>query len=176
MPSPWTLLISVHAIAAGYALIFGAVNLLRRNKGSEVHRVLGRIWAGAMYVVVLTSFGIRTIDGGFNWLHALSVLTFCTLTLGLWAVRTGNIRAHRSFMSGSYFGLLGAFIGVIAVPGRRLPQMAIHDLPGLTAWTAALALTAGLTVAGLSQLRKGTPGAPRTTPSTGPSRVSIPKG
>lgn len=154
MPSPWTLLIALHAIAAGYALIFGAVNLLRRNKGSVAHKILGRIWAVAMYVVVLTSFGIRTIDGGFNWLHALSVLTFCTLTIGLWSVRKGNIRAHQRFMTGSYFGLVGAFIGVVAVPDRRLPQMAIHDLPGLTLWTAALALTAGLTVAGLLQLRQ----------------------
>lgn len=57
-------------------------------------------------------------------------------------------------MTGSYFGLVGAFIGVVAVPDRRLPQMAIHDLPGLTLWTGALALTAGLTVAGLLQLRQ----------------------
>ncbi|NWL12637.1 hypothetical protein DM793_15315 [Paenarthrobacter nitroguajacolicus] len=154
MPSPWTFLISLHAIAAGYALIFGAVNLLRRNKGSAAHKILGRIWAVAMYVVVLTSFGIRTIDGGFNWLHALSVLTFCTLTMGLWSVRRGNIRAHQRFLTGSYFGLIGAFIGVVAVPDRRLPQMAIHDLAGLTLWVAALALTAGLTVAGLMQLRR----------------------
>lgn len=154
MPSPWTFLIALHAIAAGYALIFGAVNLLRRNKGSAAHKILGRIWAVAMYIVVLTSFGIRTIDGGFNWLHALSVLTFCTLTLGLVAVRRGNIPAHQRFMSGSYFGLVGAFIGVVAVPDRRLPQMAIHDLAGLTLWVAALALTAGLTVAGLMQLRQ----------------------
>jgi len=153
MPSPWTLLITLHALAAGYALLFGAVNLLRRNKGSAAHKILGRIWAVAMYVVVLTSFGIRTIDGGFNWLHALSVLTFCTLTMGLWSVRRGNIRAHQRFMTGSYFGLVGAFIGVVAVPDRRLPQMAIHDLAGLTLWVAALALTAGLTVAGLMQLR-----------------------
>lgn len=156
MPSPWTFLIALHAIAAGYALIFGAVNLLRRNKGSAAHKILGRIWAVAMYVVVLTSFGIRTIDGGFNWLHALSVLTFCTLTMGLVTVRRGNIRAHQRFMTGSYFGLVGAFIGVIAVPDRRLPQMAIHDLAGLTLWVAALALTAGLTVAGLMQLRQKT--------------------
>ncbi|MET3902481.1 DUF2306 domain-containing protein [Paenarthrobacter sp. 4246] len=156
MPSTWTLLIALHAIAAGYALIFGAVNLLRRNKGSAAHKILGRIWAVAMYIVVLTSFGIRTIDGGFNWLHALSVLTFCTLTLGLVTVRRGNIRAHQRFMTGSYFGLVGAFIGVIAVPDRRLPQMAIHDLAGLTLWVAALVLTAGLTVAGLMQLRQKT--------------------
>lgn len=154
MPSPWTFLIALHAIAAGYALIFGAVNLLRRNKGSAAHKILGRIWAVAMYIVVLTSFGIRTIDGGFNWLHALSILTFCTLTTGLWCVRRGNIRAHQRFMSGSYFGLVGAFIGVVAVPDRRLPQMAIHDLAGLTLWVAAVALTAGLTVAGLLQLRQ----------------------
>lgn len=160
MPSPWTFLIALHAIAAGYALIFGAVNLLKRNKGTAAHKILGRIWAATMYVVVLTSFGIRTIDGGFNWLHALSVLTFCTLTLGLWSVRKGNIRAHQRFMTGSYFGLIGAFIGVVAVPDRRLPQMAVHDLVGLTLWVAALALTAGLTVAGLTQLsQKTTPGA-----------------
>lgn len=160
MPSPWTFLIALHAIAAGYALIFGAVNLLKRNKGSAAHKILGRIWAATMYVVVLTSFGIRTIDGGFNWLHALSVLTFCTLTLGLWSVRKGNIRAHQRFMTGSYFGLIGAFIGVVAVPDRRLPQMAVHDLVGLTLWVAAMALTAGLTVAGLTQLsQKTTPGA-----------------
>ena len=160
MPSPWTFLIALHAIAAGYALIFGAVNLLKRNKGTAAHKILGRIWAATMYVVVLTSFGIRTIDGGFNWLHALSVLTFCTLTLGLRSVRKGNIRAHQRFMTGSYFGLIGAFIGVVAVPDRRLPQMAVHDLVGLTLWVAAMALTAGLTVAGLTQLRqKTTPGA-----------------
>jgi uncharacterized membrane protein len=163
MPSPWTFLIALHAIAAGYALIFGAVNLLRRNKGSVAHRILGRIWAVAMYVVVLTSFGIRTIDGGFNWLHALSVLTFCTLTVGLWSVRKGNIRAHQRFMSGSYFGLVGAFIGVVAVPDRRLPQMAVHDLAALTLWAGALALTAGLTVAGLLQLRPG----PGPSPASG---------
>ncbi|MCR1161025.1 DUF2306 domain-containing protein [Paenarthrobacter sp. UW852] len=163
MPSPWTFLIALHAIAAGYALIFGAVNLLRRNKGSVAHRILGRIWAAAMYVVVLTSFGIRTIDGGFNWLHALSVLTFCTLTVGLWSVRKGNIRAHQRFMTGSYFGLFGAFIGVVAVPDRRLPQMAVHDLAALTLWAGALALTAGLTVAGLLQLRPG----PGPSPASG---------
>ena len=153
MASHWTFLIAVHAIAAGYALIFGAVNLLRRNKGTSAHKILGRIWAGSMYVVVLSSFGIRTIDGGFNWLHALSALTFCTLTLGLWAVHKGNIASHQRFMTGSYFGLVGAFIGVVAVPERRLPQMAVHDIAGLALWVAALALTAGLTVAGLAQLR-----------------------
>jgi uncharacterized membrane protein len=154
MPSSWTILISLHALAASYSLIFGAVNLLRRNKGGSVHRIIGRIWAAAMYVVVLTSFGIRTIDGGFNWLHALSVLTFCTLTAGLWAIWKRNIRAHRSFMTGSYFGLIGAFVGVLVVPSRRIPQLAIHELPLLGLLVLVLLSTAALTVIGVAQLRK----------------------
>lgn len=144
MPPIWTLLIAVHAAAASYALLFGAVNLLRR-KGDRAHRILGRIWVIAMYAVVLTSFGVRTIDGGFNLLRGLSALTFCTLTVGLWAAVNGNVRAHRGFMVGSYFGLVGAFIGVVIVPSRRIPQLAIHDLPlllillaGLFATTAAI--------------------------------------
>jgi uncharacterized membrane protein YozB (DUF420 family) len=107
-----------------------------------------------MYVVVLTSFGIRTIDGGFNWLHALSVLTFCTLTAGFWAIHKRNIRAHRSFMTGSYFGLVGAFVGVLVVPSRRIPQLAIHELPLLGLLVLVLLGTAALTVIGVAQLRK----------------------
>jgi hypothetical protein len=110
-----------------------------------------------MYVVVLTSFGIRTIDGGFNWLHALSVLTFCTLTAGLWAIWKRNIKAHRSFMTGSYFGLLGAFVGVLAVPSRRIPQLAIHELPLLGLLILVILSTAALTVTGIVQLRKTQP-------------------
>ncbi len=107
-----------------------------------------------MYVVVLTSFGIRTIDGGFNWLHALSVLTFCTLTAGLLAIRKGNIKAHRGFMTGSYFGLLGAFVGVLSVPSRRIPQLAIHELPILGLLILILLGTAALTITGIVQIRK----------------------
>lgn len=154
MPSSWTVLISLHAIAASYALFFGAVNLLRRTKGGSVHRIVGRIWAASMYVVVLTSFGIRTIDGGFNWLHALSALTFCTLTAGLWAIWKRNFRAHRSFMTGSYFGLIGAFVGVLAVPSRRIPQLAIHELPLLALLILVLLGTGALTIIGITQLRK----------------------
>ena len=29
-------------------------------------------------------------------------------------------------MTGSYFGLLGAFIGAVAAPGRDVPQLAAH--------------------------------------------------
>ncbi|MET4144309.1 DUF2306 domain-containing protein [Arthrobacter sp. UYCo732] len=144
-------LIAVHAVAAGYTLLFGAFQLLRK-KGGPLHRVIGRIWVAAIYIVAITSFWVRTLNGGFSWLHALSVLTLLTVTMGLVAAIRGSIPSHKAFMMGSYFGVLGAFIGVIAVPGRRLPQMAVHDLPLLILWLAALILTAGCTVAGTARL------------------------
>jgi uncharacterized membrane protein len=146
------ILITVHAAAAGYSLLFGAFQLLRRTKGGALHRVIGRVWVAAMLVVIGTSFGIRTLSDGFSWLHALSVLTFITVTAGVVAAVRGNIPSHRAFMRGSYFGILGAFIGVLAVPERRIPQVAAHDLPLLLLWIGALLLTAGFTIAGTSRL------------------------
>jgi hypothetical protein len=33
---------------------------------------------------------------------------------------------HRQFMTGSYLGLVGAFIGAVVVPQRDIPQWAVH--------------------------------------------------
>ena len=50
-----------------------------------------------------------------------------TISLGLFAAMKHNIRAHKFFMMGSYFGLVGAMIGVVAVPSRLVPQMLMND-------------------------------------------------
>jgi hypothetical protein len=54
----------------------------------------------------------------------------------------------------SYCGLLGAFVGVLAVPSRRIPQLAIHELPVLELLILVLLGTAALTVIGIAQLCK----------------------
>lgn len=132
------IIITIHAIAASFSLLFGAFQLLCKRNGNTLHKVIGRIWVLAMYVVIFTSFGIQTLNGGFSWLHGLSLLTMVTVTVGLWAAITRRIESHKAFMRGSYFGILGAFIGVIAVPSRRIPQLAVHDLPTLVMWAAGI--------------------------------------
>jgi hypothetical protein len=107
-----------------------------------------------MYLVCFTSFGIQTLNGGFSWLHGLSLLTIGTVSVGLWSAITHRIPAHKSFMTGSYFGILGAFVGVIAVPTRRIPSMAVENPLGLILWIAILLLTATFTVVGIYQLLK----------------------
>lgn len=136
--SDWNLLIAVHAVSASFALLFGAFQLLRRTHGDKLHRIVGRVWVGSMYLVCLTSFGVQSLTGGFSWLHGLSVLTLVTVTTGLVAAVRGRIDSHKAFMRGSYFGLLGAFAGVVSVPTRRIPEMAVYNLPVLVMWVAAI--------------------------------------
>ena len=120
-------LIAMHAIGASLALLLGAVNLVRQPQGDRPHRIIGRVWVVSMYGTILSSFFIRELNpGGFSWIHGLSVFTFATMTIGLWAAMTGRIQRHRGFMRGSYFGTVGAFVGATVVPQRAIPQLAVH--------------------------------------------------
>jgi uncharacterized membrane protein len=135
-----TAFVAAHALGAFLALLLGATNLLRRPKGDRPHRIIGRVWVVSMYWTVLSSFFIREINpGGFSWIHGLSLFTFTTLSIGLWAAVTGRIATHRSFMRGSYFGTVGAFVGATVVPQRDIPRLAV-DHPMLLS-VAALATT-----------------------------------
>ncbi len=97
------------------ALVLGAYNLIHRPKGDRRHRLIGRVWVVAMYWTVLSSFAIRELrPGHFSWIHGLSLFTFVTLSIGLWAALTHRVRLHRQFITGSYLGLVGAFIGAVA--------------------------------------------------------------
>lgn len=134
----FTALIAAHALAASYSLISGAVQLVRRRRGDRGHRLLGWSWVAAIAVVVGTSFGIRDLTGGFTWLHALSILTAITTTIAVVAARRGRVRSHRTGMIGTYLGLVGALVGVVAVPTRRIPVFATGDPLGFTLWALAV--------------------------------------
>ena len=135
-------LIASHAAVATVALLLGAYVLLRRRKGDLLHRRAGVVWAVAMYATVISSFWIRELrDGGLSWIHGISLFTFCTLTAAVWAALTARPRLHRAFVIGSYWGVLGAFVGAVAVPSRDVPQLAVHAPEQLAAGIAACALT-----------------------------------
>jgi len=140
-----SLLIALHAIAATFALMMGAVVLSHRPRGDMAHRRLGRVWFAAMYFVVLSSFGIKRLTPGhFSWIHGLSVFTFCTLTLALYGARTHNVDLHRGNVVGSYFGLVGAGIAASAFPVRAVPQLAMHRPLVLAGALAAIALAVAI--------------------------------
>lgn len=115
-------LLLTHLVAALVALPLGAFQLFRPTKGDPQHVLLGRVWPGLMLWVALSSYAIREIrHGELSLLHILSTVTLVTVTLGVVNARRGNNTAHKANMRGSWLGLLGAFIGAVAVPDRVIP-------------------------------------------------------
>lgn len=139
-------LVAAHAVAALVCLLLGGYLLGRRAKGDGPHRAAGRVWAVGMIFVAGSSFAIRELrDGRLSLLHVLSVVTLVTVSIGVVAARRGNVAAHRANMRGSWFGLLGAFVGAVAVPRRLIPTFVVTEpLGALVAGAAVVALTAGV--------------------------------
>jgi uncharacterized membrane protein len=158
----WTLLIAAHAVAASAALIIGPFQLWRRPKGDKIHRVIGRIWVGLMLFVAAGSF----LFGGYSnaldvFLRALAVWTLISTTAGILLARRGNIRHHRGFMIGTYLGLLGAFVGVVAVRRRLVPSwFAAHPMMMSIIVVAIIAVT-GFLIAAVVEFYRRQPAAER---------------
>jgi len=94
----------VHLVGALIALPLGAF-VLWRPKGT-----------------LISSYWLRTLSGGFSFIHLLSVLTIVALPLGIMQARRGNIPAHLRAMRGVYIGLVVAGLFALA-PQRTLGGM-----------------------------------------------------
>lgn len=142
-------LIAVHASTAVLCLGLGGYALLRRRKGDTVHRLVGWSWVAGMTFVATSSFAIRDLrDGRLSLLHVLSVVTLTALALGIRAARRHDRQAHRGNMLGSYLGLLGAFAGAVAVPGRLVPTFVVTEPLQALGALAALAVSWAVVVGG----------------------------
>lgn len=144
----WTLLIASHALAASVAIPLGGWQLFRPTKGDRQHRNVGRVWVVAMLYVAVTSFWIRDLrPGQLSFLHILSAVTLVTVGLGVVAVRSGNIDLHRGNMRGSWFGLLGAFVGATVVPDRLIPRFVVTEPDQALLAAACVAATTVIVIA-----------------------------
>lgn len=101
------------------ALVLTPVILLGR-RGDARHRWLGRIWAGAMLVTALLSFGIRlTHPGGFSLIHILSLWTLIQVPVIWYSARRHHVALHRRSVRGMVTGAL-LIAGFFTFPFDRL--------------------------------------------------------
>lgn len=147
-----TPVITLHAVSALVVLLLGPLQILRRRR-DRAHRILGGVWAAAMVVTCLSSFGM--IDDGLSWLHGLSVWTLVCLAAAIVGIRSGSVEVHRGFMVGSYLGTLIAFAFAALVPVRLIPQL-LRSEPLIVAVTV-LAVAAALTVLVVTVVRSQPP-------------------
>lgn len=109
--------IYLHLSVAAPALLLGPVQFLRQRKGDAPHRWLGVFWVALMAATAISSFWIN--EGGFSWIHLLSVLILVTLFGGVRAIRRGDTAMHERLMRNSFIGLLVAFAFTF-LPSRLL--------------------------------------------------------
>ena len=123
MSAELTIPAAVHLVAVVPALVIGAVQVTAK-KGTRPHKLLGWIWVLAMLTAAVSSFWIMEQRKGAGWsvIHLLSAWVLIALSLAIWHIRRGNVRAHRRFMVGTLIGLAAAGIGAL-MPGRFLSQL-----------------------------------------------------
>lgn len=121
--------IQIHLASTLLALVLGAIVLWGRpgtmlQKGSALHRAMGRVFVGLMLVASLSSLFITQIfPGSFSPIHILSITTPVGLAAAIYAARRGNIRWHRRAMLIVYWsGLILAGLFTL-LPGRLLGRL-----------------------------------------------------
>ncbi len=94
--------------------------MLLRRRGDWLHRRLGWVWASAMALTALMTFGIRGInDGRLSAIHILSVFTLVMVPLLVAAARRHQHARHRGIVRGMVAGAL-LIAGFFTFPLDRL--------------------------------------------------------
>lgn len=122
LDSHWVII--VHAVAAIVAMLLGCFQLIT-EKGTTLHRGMGRLWVVLMALVAISSFGIHEFKmlGPFSVIHLLSLLTLYTLWEGVSAIRAGDVAGHKKSMITAYVLAL-LVTGVFTLwPGRVMHQV-----------------------------------------------------
>lgn len=164
--------VATHATAASLSLTLGGYQLVRRRRGDRVHRLLGRVWVGAMYVMLVTAMFVRPVSlRRFDVFQVLAVFTFCTLTIGLLAAMRGQVEKHRGYLTGSYLGVVGAFVGAVAVPQRDIPQLVVHRPAVFAASVVVIVLVSAVVVLAC---RRPAPRHPEFTERARPAGTAMP--
>lgn len=115
-----TVAVQIHILVAVSALFLGAFVLLNR-KGTNAHKLAGRVFGLLMLVTAITAIFIRQLNNGsFSWLHIFVPITFIGLYQVISSIRKGNVKAHKRHVLTMYFAALlipGAFA---FMPGRTM--------------------------------------------------------
>jgi uncharacterized membrane protein len=109
--------VKIHVATVVPAALIGAVQLAR-PKGTTSHRALGYVFMVLMIVTAIAAFFVRSINGGFTPIHLFIPLTFFGVAGGLWRIRSGDVRGHRTSMISLYLGAIGIAGLLTLLPGR----------------------------------------------------------
>jgi uncharacterized membrane protein len=113
------LVIWAHLATILVALVLTPVMLLRR-RGDQRHRVLGWVWAAALFGTAFISLFVKVLNPGhFSYIHLLSILTIVQVPLIILYARRHDHKRHRQAVRGMVIGAL-LVAGFFTLPFGRL--------------------------------------------------------
>ena len=116
--------VKLHLLTVVPAFVIGTWMIFLSTKGSWLHRRLGAVYMALMLITAGAAFFVRGTNGtSLSWIHLFIPLTLVSVASAIWAVRHGNIAAHRNAMIGLYVGgllIAGAFT---FTPGRLMHRI-----------------------------------------------------
>lgn len=103
--------VAVHVGASLVALVAGLL-IIVLEKGTRIHRIIGKVYAGSIYVLCGVSFFIFEVTGTFSFFHVVSVQNILLVSAGLGAIAFRSRVPdwpiwHLRFMLYSYLALVG---------------------------------------------------------------------
>jgi|TARA_B110000503_G_scaffold139370_1_gene227617 uncharacterized membrane protein len=102
-----------------------ATFMMVTKKGTEVHKLIGRIYMVLMLFTAMVTLLMSAQVGPrlfnhFGFIHLLSVLVLYCVPSAYWAIKNGNVKRHKWSMIGLYIGGLIVAGGFTLMPGRML--------------------------------------------------------
>ena len=118
----------IHFIASIFALLLGTF-ILVLNKGTTKHKIIGRLYALTMLVVLITAFMTYRLFGTWGIFHWTAVISSLTLICGLIPILIkrpiNNYKSlHFNFMYWSIMGVYAAFVSETLV---RMPKVVVES-------------------------------------------------
>lgn len=87
--------------------------------------MLGPVWMLLMLATAVSTLGIRTVSGGFNLIHIVSLWTLFPVPRAWERIRRGNVAGHSRALQG-LFGRALLIAGAFTfTPGRILDVWAL---------------------------------------------------
>lgn len=102
--------------------------LLILQKGTRLHRLLGKIYMILMMITAIITIFMPAMVGPqlfnhFGWIHLFTLLTLWTVPTAYLAIRKGKVKRHQRKMVLLFFGALVIAGGFTFVPGRYMYEV-----------------------------------------------------
>lgn len=101
-------MIFFHAIIGSVALVTGFLIVVLKQ-GTRLHKILGKVYVPAIYVLCFSSFFIFELFGRYGVFHIFSMVSIGAVTAGVIPLlrrKKGWYKQHLENMLWSYFGLV----------------------------------------------------------------------